>query len=139
MYTPFVGYQVDKYTQYIYANTQINFKSAYISVNAYGGFAYWPTQSIIICCLSPGLSPVYLASQDNARSPAAVCLGISPRSDVKIVKSSQVVVLRTHVASIRTLIFSSSYHYSGSGKVWVRLAVGGGGLLPFTVYWPRRS
>ena len=31
-------------TQYIYANTQIKFKTAYISVNARGGFAYMPTQ-----------------------------------------------------------------------------------------------
>ena len=35
------------------------------------------------------------------------------------VKSSQVVGLRTRVASIRTLIFSSPHPYAGSGEVWM--------------------
>ena len=38
------------------------------------------------------------------------------------VKSSQVVGLRTRVASIRTLTFSSPHPYAGSGEVWTVLA-----------------
>ena len=40
----FLHIYTDTYTQYIYTNTQISFKTAYISVNAWGGFAYMPTQ-----------------------------------------------------------------------------------------------
>ena len=38
-------------------------------------------------------------------------------SSIDIVKSSQVVGLRTRVAIIRTLIFSSPHPYAGSGEV----------------------
>ena len=38
---------------------------------------------------------------------------------VRYIKSSQVVGLRTRVASIRTLIFSSPHPYAGSGEVWM--------------------
>jgi len=68
-----------------------------------------------------GLNPSLSRNQQKNDFSATTNAKVSPpgvATAVELsVKSSQVVGLRTRVASIRTLIFSSPHPYAGSGEV----------------------